>query len=252
MLKCGLLGKTLAHSRSPEIHRLLGNYEYRLYEKREEELQAFLLDGNWTGINVTIPYKKTVLPYVAELSPVAERIGSVNTLIRRPDGTLFGDNTDVAGFTAMVRFSGFPLSGRKVLVLGSGGASVSVCEALEELRACPVVISRSGRWNYNNLEVHADAEYLVNTTPVGMFPAENASPVDLSRLPCLAGVLDIIYNPPVTLLMKQAQERNIPSVNGLYMLIAQAKKSAELFIGQSIPDQKTEAIFHLLNGEESI
>lgn len=249
MLKCGLLGKTLGHSRSPEIHRYLGDYEYLLYEKREDELESFLREGDWTGMNVTIPYKKAVLPFLDALSPVARRIGSVNTILRRPDGSLFGDNTDVAGFIAMVRYAGFSVSGKKVLVLGSGGASVSVCEALRSLGAEPVVISRTGKWNYDNLEEQADAPYLVNATPVGMFPHPDASPVDLSRLPACAGVLDLIYNPPVTLLMKQAAEKGIPSVNGLYMLIAQARKSAEIFTGRPIPDDRTEAIFRLLSGE---
>ncbi len=252
MLKCGLLGKTLGHSRSPEIHRLLGDYEYLLYEKQEDELPSFLLEGNWTGLNVTIPYKKTVLPYITELSPVAQSIGSVNTIVRMPSGRLYGDNTDVAGFLAMVRYSGFSLSGKKVLVLGSGGASVSVCEALRQLNAEPVIISRSGVWNYQNLDQHADAEYLVNTTPVGMFPHPDASPLDLTRLPACAGVLDIVYNPPVTLLMKQARSLGIPAVNGLYMLVAQAKKSAELFTGSAIPDQRTEEVFLQLSRKEDL
>ena len=119
MLKCGLLGKILGHSRSPEIHRLLGDYEYLLYEKQEEELENFLIEGDWKGMNVTIPYKKTVLPFVSELSPVAEKIGSVNTLVRRQDGSLFGDNTDVAGFLAMVRYSGFPLMGKRCWYLAA-------------------------------------------------------------------------------------------------------------------------------------
>ena len=247
MLRCGLLGKTLGHSRSPEIHRLLGDYAYVLYEKSEEELPSFLRGGAWDGLNVTIPYKKTVLPFVDELSPVAARIGSVNTLVRRPDGRIFGDNTDVAGFLAMVRFSGFDVRGRKTLVLGSGGASVSVCEALRQLEARPVVISRSGENNYRNLDRHADAEYLVNTTPVGMFPHTDASPLDPAVLPACRGVLDIVYNPAETLLMRQARSLGIPAVNGLYMLVAQAKRSAELFTGMPIPDEKTEAVFRALS-----
>jgi len=246
MLRCGLLGKKLGHSRSPEIHQLLGDYEYRLYEKPEEELRDFLLEGNWDGLNVTIPYKKTVLPFLSEISPTARKIGSVNTLVRRGDGTLYGDNTDVDGFAAMLRYSGFSLSGKKVLILGSGGASVSVREVLLRVGANPVVISRSGENNYENLYKHEDAAYLVNTTPVGMFPEMDASPVDLSRLPACRGVLDIIYNPPVTKLMRQAAERGIPAVNGLYMLVAQAKRSAELFTGRAIPEERTEEIFRIL------
>ncbi len=251
MLKCGLLGKKLGHSRSPELHRQLGDYEYLLFEKQEEELEAFLLHGDWDGLNVTIPYKKTVLPFVTELSPAARQIGSVNTLVRRPDGGILGDNTDAAGFEALVRFAGFEPRGRKVLVLGSGGASVAVCHALRGMGATPVVISRSGENNYDNLERHADAPLLVNTTPVGMYPAVDASPLDLTRLPNCAGVLDIIYNPAVTRLMRQAEDLGIPSVNGLYMLVAQARRSSELFTGRSIPEERVLEIYQRMNGRDS-
>lgn len=247
MLQCGLLGKTLGHSRSPEIHSLLGDYAYQLYEKPEDEVENFILYGPWDGLNVTIPYKKTVLPFIDELSPVARHVGSVNTIIRRSDNTLYGDNTDVAGFEEMVHFSGLSLSGEKVLVLGSGGASVAVCEALRRLNSEPVVISRSGENNYQNLSRHADARFLVNTTPVGMFPNTDASPLDLSRLPNCAGVLDIVYNPPVTKLMRQAADLDIPAFNGLWMLVAQARASSELFTGRSIPKSKTEEIFKILS-----
>ena len=250
MLHCGLLGKKLGHSRSPEIHRELGDYEYLLYEKAEDEVEGFIRHGNWDGLNVTIPYKKTVIPFLDELSPVSARLGSVNTVVRRADGSLFGDNTDVSGFEAMVRFSGFPVSGAKILVLGSGGASVSVCEALRMQNAEPVVISRTGENNYDNLTRHTDARFVVNTTPVGMFPDTDASPLDLSRLPSCRGVLDIIYNPPVTLLMRQAESLGIPSVNGLYMLVAQARRSAELFTGRLISDPEVERIFRLMSGTE--
>ena len=246
MLKCGLLGKKLGHSRSPEIHRLLGDYAYRLYEKQEESLEDFILHGDWNGLNVTIPYKKTVLSFVDVLSPTAQKIGSVNTLVRRRDGRIYGDNTDVAGFEAMLEYSHFNPRGEKVLILGSGGASVSVQEALLRAGALPVIISRNGENNYQNLEKHRDAAYLVNTTPVGMFPEIDASPLDLSRLPSCRGVLDIIYNPPVTRLMRQAAELGLPAVNGLYMLVAQARRSAELFTGKPIANGKVDEIFALL------
>ena len=245
-MKCGLLGAKLGHSRSPEIHRELADYEYRLYEKTAEELPAFLLQGDWHGINVTIPYKKQVLPWLTELSPVAEALGSVNTIVRRSDGTLFGDNTDVYGFEAMVRRSGFSLAGRKTLVLGSGGASASVCEALRRLEAKPVVISRSGEYNYQNLSLNADAEYVVNTTPVGMYPDTDASPLNLEELPACRGVMDIIYNPAETKLMRQAARLGIPACNGLYMLVAQAWRSAELFLGAEIPESRVEEIYRAL------
>lgn len=243
-IKCGLLGKTLGHSRSPEIHSRLGDYPYRLYEMPETEVPAFLRSGEWTGLNVTIPYKKTVVPFLDELSPVADRIGSVNTIVRRTDGSLYGDNTDVYGFEAMVRRAGFELKGEKTLVLGSGGASAAVQEALRRLGADPVVvISRSGPFHYGNLHLQADATYLVNTTPVGMYPETDAQPLDLAALPGLRGVLDLIYRPLETKLLKQAGELGIPGRNGLYMLVAQAWKSAEQFLGEKIPEERVETIY---------
>ena len=243
-MKCGLLGKKLGHSWSPRIHRDLGDYEYLLYERQEEEIPDFLRNGDWHGMNVTIPYKKTVIPFMDELSPTAKELGSVNTVVRREDGSLWGDNTDVYGFEAMVRYFGFGVGGKKTLVLGSGGASVSVQAALKRLGADPViVISRSGEYNYQNLELQSDAQYVVNTTPVGMYPETEASPLDLRELPACRGVMDIIYNPPETRLMKQAAEMGLPVCNGLYMLVAQAWRSAEQFLGESIPESKVEKIY---------
>lgn len=237
MLKCGLLGKKLGHSYSPEIHAALADYEYRLYERGEDELEAFLKEGDWDGLNVTIPYKKTVMPFCAELSERARRIGSVNTLVRRPDGGIFGDNTDAYGFEKLVRRSGIKPVGKKALVLGSGGASVTVCAVLRELGVGSLtVISREGEDNYENLSRHMDAELIVNTTPVGMYPNNGASPLDLSAFPLCAGVLDVVYNPARTALLLQAEELGIAHAGGLYMLVAQAKRAAELFTGRTIDD----------------
>ncbi len=246
MLRCGLLGRKLSHSWSPPIHALLGSYEYLLFEKEEDEVESFILSGAWDCLNVTIPYKKTVLAWVDDMTETARRVGSVNTLIRRKDGTIFGDNTDVFGFTAMVRSAGFDLRGEKALVLGSGGASVAVLDALRTLQAHPVIISRSGADNYENLERHADASFVVNTTPVGMYPATDASPLDLRRIPGCRGVLDLIYNPTETKLMRQAESLGIPSVNGLYMLVAQALRSAEQFLGKEIPETRIGEIFQIM------
>ena len=138
MIKCGLLGKKLGHSYSPQIHKMLGQYEYVLYEKEEDEIGRFIKEGDWTGINVTIPYKKTVLPYLDDVSDTVKLTGSVNTIIRDENGKLFGDNTDVFGFDQLVRRSGIDVKGKKTLVLGSGGASASVCAALGALGAIPL------------------------------------------------------------------------------------------------------------------
>ena len=171
MKRCGLLGEKLGHSYSPAIHAELADYEYRLYEVAPEKLGEFLTGGGFDGMNVTIPYKKAVIPYCAELSPIAQKLQSVNVLVRREDGTLYGDNADAYGFAGMVRASGIQIDGKKMLVLGSGGASSTVCAVLEEMGARSVtIISRKGEDNYNNLDRHADAEVIVNTTPVGMYP----------------------------------------------------------------------------------
>ena len=250
MLRCGLLGKTLGHSYSPAIHRRLGDYSYVLFEKAEDELDGFLRSGDFDGLNVTIPYKKAVVPYCAALSPAAKALGSVNTIVRRPDGTLYGDNTDLAGFLYMVKCSGVAVAGEKALVLGSGGASVTVVEALRQLGAREVVvISRSGENNYENLDRHRDAALIVNTTPVGMYPNNGKAALSLDGFPNLRGVLDVVYNPARTALILDAERRGIPCLSGLRMLVAQAKASAGQFTGTEIPDSRVEEIFRELSAE---
>ena len=237
MLRCGLLGETLGHSYSPMIHHELGEYDYRLFEVSKEDLDAFLCSDRWDGLNVTIPYKKAVVPYCVELSEAAAKLQSVNTLVRRPDGTLYGDNTDLFGFLYMVRRSSIDPAGKKALVLGSGGASVTVKAALEQLGADVTVISRSGPDDYGHLDRHADAQIIANTTPVGMYPHNDAAAVDLRRFPRCEGVLDIVYNPARTALLLQAEELGIPHAGGLSMLVAQAKRSSEQFTGTVIGDE---------------
>ena len=245
-MKCGLLGRKLGHSYSPAIHAQLGDYEYALYEKEPEELPDFLQRGDFTGLNVTIPYKKAVVPYCTALSETAQLLGSVNTLLRRPDGTLYGHNTDYDGFLSLVRQSGVEAAGKKALVLGSGGASVTAQAVLRTLGAQVVVISRSGEDNYENLSRHADAAIVVNTTPVGMYPHNGESPVDLTVLPACRAVYDIVYNPERTALMLQAEALGIPAFGGLHMLVAQAKAASELWQGKPIPHSETPRIESLL------
>ena len=240
MLHCGLLGETLGHSYSPMIHHALADYDYRLFEVPKPELDAFLKTGAWDGLNVTIPYKKAVVPYCDALSEAAARLQSVNTLVRRADGTLYGDNTDLFGFLYMVRRSGIDPAGTKALVLGSGGASVTVKVALEQLGASVTVISRSGPDNYDNLDRHADAQIIANTTPLGMYPRNGTAAVDLTRFPRCEGVLDIVYNPGLTALLLQAEQLGIPHAGGLSMLVAQAKRSSEQFTGIPIDDSALE------------
>ena len=235
-MKCGLLGRKLGHSYSPQIHAHLGDYAYTLFEKEPDELERFLKTGDFTGINVTIPYKKEVIPFLDDLSPTAKKLGAVNTIVRRPDGTLFGHNTDHFGFSSMVQRSNLSVAGKKVLVLGSGGASNTAVEVLKELGASVIVISRNGENNYDNLYLHRDAAVIVNATPVGMYPGNGASPLDLDTFPQLEGVLDMVYNPARTQLLLSAEKKGIVAENGLWMLVAQAKEAAEYFTGLSIDD----------------
>lgn len=248
MLKCGLLGEKLGHSYSPQIHSMLADYEYKLFEKSPEELEDFLKSGEFDGLNVTIPYKKSVMPYCAELSPTAAQIGSVNTIVRRSDGSLYGDNTDAFGFENLIVHNGIEVKGKKALVLGTGGASVTAQAVLKNLGASEVVvISRRGEDNYENIAKHADAEIIANTTPVGMYPNNGKAAVDLAQFPKLSGVLDVVYNPARTALLLQAEKLGIPCAGGLYMLVSQAKRSCELFTGRSIPDSEIDRIERVLS-----
>lgn len=246
-MKSGLLGRKLGHSYSPQIHALMADYSYELFEKEPEEVGEFVLHGDYTGINVTIPYKKDVIPYLDELSPMAKRMGAVNTIIRKPDGSLYGHNTDYFGFSSMVQRSGIAVAGKKVLVLGSGGASNTAVKVLEDMNAQVIIISRSGENNYANLHLHKDASVIVNTTPVGMYPNTGVSPVNLDDFPCLEGVLDMIYNPARTQLLLDAENRGLPHENGLWMLVAQAKEAAEYFAGRKMEDSVIETVYKKLS-----
>lgn len=246
---CGLLGRKLSHSYSPQIHRELGDYPYLLLEKEPEEVENFIKNGEFDCLNVTIPYKKTVLPYCDTLSPAAVRLGAVNTIVRKKDGTLIGHNTDFFGFTAMVQRSGLKLNGKKALVLGTGGAASTAVAVLEEFGARVVSISRSGENNYTNLHLHADATLIVNATPVGMYPDNGVAPVCVNDFPQLEGVLDMIYNPACTKLLMDAQQKRLVTVNGLLMLVAQAKESAEWFTGTAISNDVIPQIENKLKRE---
>ncbi len=245
-MKCGLLGGKLSHSYSPQIHAHLGTYSYHLFEKSKEELDTFLHTADFDAINVTIPYKKDVIPYCAKLSNTAKRLGAVNTVVKQPDGTLWGHNTDYFGFETMLKKSGLSVCGKKVLVLGSGGAAQTAIAVLQDQGATAVVISRSGENNYENLQNHPDAKAIVNCTPVGMYPYNGVSPVDLSRFPQLEGVLDMIYNPARTKLLLDAEAGGLIAMNGLLMLVAQAKESAEWFTNATVADDKIQQIHFLL------
>ena len=245
----GLIGEKLGHSFSPAIHAKLADYEYRLIELKPEELENFLLHGEFDGLNVTIPYKKAVIPHCKELTPQARAIGSVNTIIRQPDGSLLGHNTDYDGFCYQLCQAGAEVAGKKALVLGTGGASLTVHAVLKDLGARETVsISRTGPNNYQNLDRHRDAQIIVNATPVGMYPNTGVSPIDLDLFPDCEGVYDLIYNPAKTQLLLEAEKRDIKHANGLGMLVAQAKAAAERFLGESIPDHRVDEIVREMEG----
>ena len=243
-MEYGLLGERLGHSFSPQIHRDLAGYDYQLLPTPPEAVEDLFARRAFQGLNVTIPYKRTVMPLCDEIDPRAAAIGAVNTVVNQ-NGRLTGYNTDIDGFLYMARRAGVDMAGKKVVILGSGGTSRTARAAAGELGAREIVtVSRHGEDNYQNLSRHADAQVLVNTTPVGMYPNWGQSPVSLESFPALEGVLDVVYNPLRTALLLQAEERGLPRSCGLPMLVAQAKRAAELFTGQNIDDSRTEAVLH--------
>ena len=251
-MEFGLIGEKLGHSCSPRIHQLLGVPDYRLTPLPPEELPGFLRAGQFRGLNVTIPYKQAVIPYCRELSPRARRLGSVNTLVRRADGSLWGDNTDYTGFLAMADRAGVALEGQKVLILGSGGTSHTVRGAAEDRGASRVtVVSRKGPVTYDRLKEFADAQVIVNTTPVGMWPRCGERLIRLEDFPSCRGVLDVIYNPLRTPLILDAEEAGILCSGGLPMLVAQAWAAARVFLGREIPEERAWEVLEQLTAERS-
>lgn len=236
-MKYGLIGEHLTHSYSCEIHVQIADYEYELHELAPSELGGFLTKREFNAINVTIPYKQDVIPYLDGISDTAKRIGAVNTIVNR-GGKLYGDNTDFAGMLALAKHIGVDMKGKKVLILGTGGASKTGHALAEYMGAESVYyVSRSGKNGSITYEQavseHSDAQVIINATPVGMFPKQGGRPIDISAFPKLEGVLDAIYNPLRTNLILDAQERGIPAEGGLYMLSAQAVHAAAVF--QDIP-----------------
>lgn len=257
MARYGCIGKKLAHSFSKEIHAQLADYDYELIELAEEELAPFLEEKNFAAINVTIPYKEAVIPYLDSLSDVAARIGAVNIVVNR-EGKLCGSNSDYAGLKALIERVGVSLAQKKVLVLGTGGASKTACVVAEDLGAAEIVtVSRRkkpGSVTYEEaLAEHADAHIIINTTPVGMFPDCDATPLEIESFSQLEGVIDAVYNPLRTNLVLSAHERGIRAEGGLYMLVAQAVTAVEAFLGTSIAQETTDRIYaRILSSKENI
>lgn len=242
-MRYGLLGEHLGHSFSPQIHKAIGGYDYDLFEVAPENLEAFLKTGAFKAINVTIPYKKAVIPHCAALSPQAKAIGSVNTIVRRADGTLYGDNTDYYGFLYTVRHSGVSVAGKKCVVFGDGGVAPTVRTVLKDLGAGELVtVSRKGENNFSNLSRHYDAQILVNATPVGMYPKNGETVAELAPFTRLEAAFDLVYNPSITEFLRQAAAMGAVAVNGLGMLVAQAKRASEIFRDVKIDDAVIEPI----------
>ncbi|MDR2733011.1 MAG: shikimate kinase [Spirochaetota bacterium] len=226
----GLLGEKLGHSFSPLIHSFLGDYDYALYEIAPDDLASFMAAKRFDGINVTIPYKQAVLPYCATLSDEARMIGSVNTIIQDAHGELHGHNTDAHGFRVMLARARIDPCGKKALVLGDGGSALAVRAALTGQGASAIItISRRGGNHYGNIARHHDAAIIINTTPVGMYPHTDASPIGLAGFSGLEGIADLIYNPMRTRLLLEAEQLGIPRTGGLAMLVAQAEMASRLF-----------------------
>jgi shikimate dehydrogenase len=246
----GLIGGRLGHSFSAPIHHRLGITDYALYSITKEEVASLLTKREFCGLNVTIPYKEVVMPFCDELTETAKAVGSVNTLVMDENGRLIGDNTDLFGFLYMIKRVGISLAGKKVVILGSGGtAKTAVAAAKKEGAAEIVIVSRSGPVTYDDLPEFSHADILVNTTPVGMYPDVERSPVDLTVFKRLSGVVDVIYNPLQTALLHQAEELGILHTGGLSMLVAQAVRSAEQFMKKQIPDETVEEVLAFLQEE---
>lgn len=235
MGKYALIGGKLGHSYSPMIHKQLGEYIYELREVDREHLESLLRSDEYGGFNVTIPYKKTVMEYCDEIAPEALQIGSVNVIAKSADGRMIGYNSDYYGFKYLIDDAEIYVDGKKCIVLGTGGASVTVQAVLKNLNAKEVVvISRNGEDNYENIHKHFDAEIIVNATPIGMYPNNGKTLLNLDEFKRCEGVLDVVYNPNKTHIVLDAEARGIPAAGGLAMLVAQAKKTSELLTGKML------------------
>lgn len=252
-MEYGLIGETLGHSYSKQIHERLAAYDYQLTPLSREEFTAFMQAKAFLGINVTIPYKKDVIPYLDELDEAARAIGAVNTIVNR-NGRLYGYNTDCPGFRYMMQTNHINPAGKKVLVLGTGGASQAVLAALSMEQAAPVIrvsrFAKDGAVTYRDcMQMHHDARLIINTTPAGMYPHTDESPLDLTPFQDCEAVLDLIYNPAETRLTAQARHLGMKAATGLSMLVAQAKYACELFLDTQLSDDLIPAIIKELSHE---
>ena len=253
-MEYGCIGEVLRHSFSKEIHNALCDYDYILKELRPDEVSPFMEKRDFKAINVTIPYKEKVIPHLYYVDEPARLIGAVNTVVNR-DGRLYGYNTDFYGMSELARHAGISFTERKVLILGTGGTSKTAYAVAKHYGAREIVrASRDGKDGavlYTDVyKSHTDAEIIINTTPVGMFPKTQSSPIDLSCFGRLVGVLDAVYNPLSTELILSARERGIPAEGGLYMLVAQAVRASEIFLDKTYPDGTLDEIYEKIYKEK--
>lgn len=247
----GVLGRTLGHTYTPLIYRELAGMDYVKFEREPEDLEAFITGDKWEGVNVTIPYKRAVLPYLDELTDTARRLGNVNTITRLPGGGLRGDNTDYFGFRFLVESLKIDLAGKRALVLGgSGGAGTTALTVLQDLGMDPVSVGRTGKVTYDDLDAYRDAALIVNCTPVGMFPRCPDSPLALDGFDALEAVVDIVYNPARTGLMLEAESRGITARGGLLMLVAQAAQAVERYTGRQVSPERIHQVCDDLSATE--
>ena len=251
----GVIGEHLPHSFSKIIHEKIETYAYEIREIERESLDAFMREKPFEGINVTIPYKESVIPYLDEIDPMAKAIGAVNTIVNK-NGRLYGYNTDFKGMSALIRRLGLTLRGKKVLILGTGGTSktakaLAIAEGARAVHRISFFKSEDAILYEEAYRLHADADILINTTPCGMFPKldtiatdENGKDLTLDAFPKLEGVVDVVYNPLRTRLVQEAQKRSLPSQGGLYMLVAQAVYAAEYFTGKHYPTAIIDRVFN--------
>lgn len=242
MEKYGLIGEKLPHTLSPQIHALLGLKSYDAIELKEDELSSFIQRKEYNGFNVTIPYKEKIIPFLTKICGAANVIGAVNTVVLTERGYV-GYNTDTDGMQFALQKAGITLFQKNVLILGTGGTSKTAEYVAKTSGALSVKkAGRNSEINYNNVYENVDVNVIINTTPVGMFPHMDETPIQTEKFPALESVFDCIYNPKTTLLVKQARERSLCAANGLYMLIEQARKAEEHFLHTSLPPALTEYV----------
>ncbi len=243
MKKYALIGESLSHSFSKIIHEAMGKYEYDLVSIPKDRLADFVKNNEYGGFNVTIPYKKDIMEFCDYLSPSATKIGCVNT-VKKVDGKLYGYNTDYNGFEALAKHCGIDFTDKKVAILGSGGTSLTVKAVVLDHNPKDIkTISRNGKYSYDNISSWNDCDIIINTTPVGMYPNNGKTPLNISDFPNCQGVLDVIYNPLTTKLVFDAKQNGINAANGLYMLVYQAKKAFEIFTDSLLDDDKVNEIY---------